>query len=97
MITFTPACTDNGTATAVLSWIPPTTDKDGAPISLMGFRIFCKTTAGNLQWIATAGALDTTLAVNNLVSGTLTFAVTAVSIDGVESEYSNFQIVVVTI
>jgi hypothetical protein len=86
-----PDCVNEGTATAVLSWDPPATDKDGLPISLSGFRIFCKTALGNLQWIGTAESTDTTLVVNDLVFGTLTFAVTAISADGVESEYSNFQ------
>jgi hypothetical protein len=88
---FLPDCVDNGKGIAVLSWDPPTTDKDGQPIGLAGFRIFCKTAGGYLQWVGAAGPTDTTLVLTDLVFGTLTFAVTAISTDGVESEYSNFQ------
>jgi hypothetical protein len=88
---FVPDCVNDGKGIAVLSWDPPTTDTDGLPIPLRGFRIFCKTTGGHLQWIGTAESTDTTLVLTNLVFGTLTFAVTAISTDGVESEYSNFQ------
>jgi hypothetical protein len=88
---FVPDCVNNGKGITVLSWDPPTTDTDGSPITLSGFRIFCKTARGNLQWIGTAGSTETTLVLTNLVFGTLTFAVTAISTDGVESEYSNHQ------
>jgi hypothetical protein len=82
----------NGSNSAVVSWISPTTDTDDAPIALGGFRVFCKTTVGGyFHWIATAGASDTTLLLDGLASGELTFAVTAISVSGVESELSNFQ------
>jgi hypothetical protein len=85
------SCANAGAGSAVLSWNLPATDTEGAPIALAGFRIFCKTVGGNFEWIASAGALDTTLLLENLVSGMLTFAVTAISTNGVESDYSNFQ------
>lgn len=89
---FVADCVAGGTNSAVVSWNPPTTDTTGTPITLAGFNIFCKTAAGGyFHWIASAGVPGTSLVINGLVSGELTFAVTAVSVNGVESELSNLE------
>jgi hypothetical protein len=78
-----------GSGTAVLSWAPPTTNTDGSPVDLVGFNIYAGTSSGNLQFRTTVGALDTTIVVDNLAAGTYFFAVTAVSVTGAESGFSN--------
>jgi hypothetical protein len=78
-----------GSGTAVLSWAPPTTNTDGSPLDLGGFNIYAGTSSGNLQFRTTVGALDTTIVVDNLAAGTYFFAVTAVSVTGAESGFSN--------
>ncbi|MFQ5756754.1 MAG: fibronectin type III domain-containing protein [Acidiferrobacterales bacterium] len=75
----------NGTAD--LSWIPPTTNEDGSPVSLTGFNVYQGSSATSLSKIATVGATTTTYKVSNLPAGTHYFAVTAVG--GGESQFSN--------
>jgi hypothetical protein len=84
------ACVTGGAGIAMLSWIPPSTDTNGDPIAIQGFRIYCSVEGGSLQWIGTAGASDTNFSANG-VSGALTFAVTAISSAGVESDFSNLR------
>lgn len=81
----------SGTGTAVLSWTPPTMDTDGLPVDLAGFGIYTGPSAGNLQFRTMVGALDTTVVVDNLPEGTHFFAVTAVSVTGAESAFSNIE------
>jgi hypothetical protein len=78
-----------GLGTAVLSWTPPTTNTDGSPVDLAGFKIYAGTSSGNLQFRTMVSALDTTIVVDNLAEGTYFFAVTAVSKTGAESGFSN--------
>jgi hypothetical protein len=78
-----------GSGTAVLSWAPPTTNTDGSPLDLAGFNIYAGTSSGNLQFRTMVNALDTTIVVDNLAAGTYFFAVTAVSVTGAESGFSN--------
>jgi hypothetical protein len=78
-----------GSGTAVLSWTPPTTNTDGSPLELAGFNIYAGTSSGNLQLQTSVSALDTTFVVENLAEGTYFFAVTAVSVTGTESSFSN--------
>ena len=101
--TFTLTCTGPGgstnrpvtvtvqaaTDTVDLSWIPPTTNEDGSPVSLSGFNIYSGPSAGSLQQIDTVNASQTTYTANNLASGTHCFGVTAVSTTSAESVLSN--------
>lgn len=78
-----------GSGTATLLWIPPTTNEDGTATSLNGFNIYTGLSQNSLQPVATVGASETSATVNNLPSGTVYFAVTALSSNGVESDISN--------
>ena len=81
----------SGSGTAVLSWTPPTTNTDSSPVDLAGFNIYTGTSAGNLRFLTTVSALDITTVVDNLATGTHFFAVTAVSVTGAESGFSNVE------
>jgi len=72
-----------------LSWAPPTTDTNGAPIELMSIRIYIGTSAADLQFRTTVDGLETTTVVDKLETGTHFFAISAVSITGAESDFSN--------
>jgi hypothetical protein len=80
-----------GSGTAVLSWTPPTTNTDGSPADLVGFNIYAGDSASDLQFQTMVSALDTTFVVENLPTGTYFFAVTAVSVTGAESGFSNIE------
>lgn len=86
-----PACISNGSGTAILSWDPPVFNEDNSPVNLAGFKIYCETAGSGFQWVSVAGSSDTTIVINNLVAGVLTFAVTAVSVEGVEGAFSNAE------
>jgi hypothetical protein len=79
------------TGTAALSWQAPTQYTDGTALpgnELDAYRIYGGTSAGSLSPIAEvdSGTMDFT--VQALPSGTHYFAVTAVSVSGVESAMS---------
>jgi hypothetical protein len=76
---------------AELSWVPPTENTDSSVnISLAGYRIYSGNAGGALQLVRTINGADVTNAVvDGLASGTHYFAVTAFSILGVESEFSD--------
>lgn len=80
-----------GTGTAVLSWAPPSTNTDGSPVSLTGFRVYIGTSPANLQYVRTVSALDTNTLIDGLPVGVYFFAVTAVSDTGAESALSNIE------
>jgi trimeric autotransporter adhesin len=77
----------NGTAD--LSWIAPTTNEDGSPLTLASFNVYKGTSPSNLQKITSVGAGQTAFTVTGLAAGTYYFAVTAVSNTGAESTFSN--------
>ena len=83
--------TGDGTGESVLSWSPPTTNTDGSPVDLMGFRIYAGEAPTNLQPAVFVNAIDTTAVINGLATGTHYFAVTAVGISGAESVFSNIE------
>ena len=87
--TVTVAASSNGTAT--LTWVPPTKNTDGTPITtLTGYHIYYGTTEGALnQSIVVNGASTTSYEVTGLSSGTWYFAVAAMAADGTESPRSN--------
>lgn len=78
-----------GSGTATLLWIPPSANEDGTATSLNGFNIYIGLSQNSLQPVATVGASETSATVNNLPSGTMYFAVTALSSNGAESDFSN--------
>jgi hypothetical protein len=79
----------NGTAD--LSWVAPTTNEDGSPLTLASFNVYRGTSPNNLQKIGSVDAGQTTFTVTGLGAGTHYFAVTAVSITGAESTLSNVE------
>ena len=76
---------------ATLSWVTPTQNTDGTPLTnLAGFRVAYGTTASNLtQLIEVANPGLTSYVVSNLGSGTWYFAVRAYTSVGAESSLSN--------
>jgi hypothetical protein len=78
--------------TAALSWSAPTAYTDGSALStsdLTGYRIYHGTSAASLTRIAEVDGRASAFTVNGLAAGTHHFAVTAVSLTGVESDYSS--------
>ncbi|HVJ31218.1 MAG TPA: putative Ig domain-containing protein [Gammaproteobacteria bacterium] len=76
---------------ATLSWLPPTTNTDGTPLTnLAGFKVYWGTAAGNYSSSVTVMNPGlATYVVGNLTPNTYYFAVTALSSAGVESVFSN--------
>jgi hypothetical protein len=81
----------SNTGTATLSWVPPTQNTNGTPVTtLAGYHIYYGTTASALsQSIVVNGASTTGYEITGLSSGTWYFAVAAVAADGTESAQSN--------
>lgn len=79
----------NGTAT--LSWVPPTTNVDGTPVTnLAGYRIAYGQYSSNLtQSVDIPSATVTSAVIENLSTGTWYFAVKAYTTTRVESDLSN--------
>ena len=78
-----------GTGTAMLSWTPPTTNEDGTPVELRGFNVYQGSSPQNLQLVRSVSDIDTTVLIEGLAEGEHYFAVKAVSLNGVESAFSN--------
>lgn len=87
--TVTVTAANNGTAT--LTWVPPTQNTNGTPVTtLTGYHIYYGTTEGALsQSIVVSGASTTSYEITGLSSGTWYFAVAAMAADGSESAQSN--------
>jgi hypothetical protein len=80
------------TGTAALSWTAPTAYTDGSALSsseLTAYRIYHGASASSLTRIAEVDGRAGAFTVNGLVAGTHHFAVTAVSLTGVESDFSS--------
>jgi len=78
------------TGSASLSWTAPTTNNDGSPLTdLAGYHIYYGASADLLTTQIDVGSSTTSYVVNNLVSGTWYFAVTAFNSVGIESDLSN--------
>lgn len=82
--------TQVSTGSATLSWMPPTENTDGTPLTnLTGYRIYYGTNANSLtQTVDITNASVSTHVVGNLSPATWYFAVRAVA-GGVESDLSN--------
>jgi hypothetical protein len=88
-ITVNPAA---ATGTATLSWEAPTQYTDGSSLpgsDLDAYRIYSGSSAGSLSRIAEVDGGTTSFTVQSLASGTHYFAVTAVSVSGIESAMSS--------
>jgi Fibronectin type III domain len=87
--TVTVTAANNGTAT--LTWVPPTENTNGTPVTpLTGYHIYYGKTEGALnQSIVVSGAGTTSYEITGLSSGTWYFAVAAMAADGTESPQSN--------
>lgn len=79
------------TGSATLSWLPPTTNTDGSPLTnLAGFKIYWGTAPGSYSSSTTVMNPGlATYVVGNLTPNTYYFAVTALSSSGAESVFSN--------
>jgi len=78
-------------AVVTLSWDAPIANEDGSPVTLSGYKIYYGTSSGGYTKsvsVASTGTTPVTYTLS-LSPGTYYFAVTAVSIDGQESAYSN--------
>jgi hypothetical protein len=87
--TVTVTASNNGTAT--LTWVPPTQNTDGTPVTtLSGYHIYYGTTEGALNHsIVVSGTSTTSYEITGLTTGTWYFAVAAMATDGTESAPSN--------
>jgi hypothetical protein len=78
-------------ASVTVSWVPPTTNTDGTPVTgLSGFKVFYGTAPGQYsQTLSVPSPTVTSVVVEGLTTGTTWyFATKAVSSSGVESAYS---------
>jgi hypothetical protein len=80
-----------GTGTAVLSWAPPSMNTDGTPVDLLGFMIYAGPSPQSLQAVRMVSAIDMNAIIDNLPAGVHFFAITAVSINGAQSAFSNVE------
>ncbi|HEX6998120.1 MAG TPA: putative Ig domain-containing protein [Gammaproteobacteria bacterium] len=80
-----------GSGSAVLSWIPPTENTDGSPLTdLAGYKLYWGTTPGEYPHsVSIDNPGVTTYVVENLVPGNYYFVATAFNSEGAESEPSN--------
>jgi len=78
------------TASVVLSWRPPTKNTDGSSLTnLSGYRVYYGKQSGQYsQTLSLPSASLTSVAIEDLTSGTWYFAVKALATDGDESSYS---------
>jgi hypothetical protein len=93
----TPGATSNTpgatSGSATLSWIPPTQNLDGSPITdLSGYHIYYGTNADALTTTITVnGGSSSTYKVSDLGPGTYYFSVVAYNAEGVDSPESNLE------
>jgi hypothetical protein len=88
---FSIAVQKSSSGTATLSWVAPTTNVDGTPVTnLGGYRIAYGQTPSNLaQSLDIPSAVVTSAVIENLAAGTWYFAVKAYTTANVESDLSN--------
>jgi hypothetical protein len=82
---------DSTSQTAIVSWTPPVQRTDGSALTdLAGYRVYYGKGLNSLtQIIDITNAGQTSQFIDNLDTGTWYFAVTAYTMDGLESEMSN--------
>ncbi|MDH4048421.1 MAG: putative Ig domain-containing protein [Gammaproteobacteria bacterium] len=88
---FTIAVQAVSTGSVTLSWIPPTENEDGTPLTdLAGYRFLWGTTPGNYPNSVTVGNPGlTSYVIGNLPPGTYEFVALAYSASGIESQFSS--------
>jgi hypothetical protein len=79
------------TGTAALTWVAPTTNTDGTPVTpLSGYTIYYGTSPSSLtQTMVVSGASTNSYEVTGLAPGTWYFAVAADAADGTQSTMSS--------
>jgi Putative Ig domain len=79
------------TGAVKLSWVAPTKNTDGSPVTdLAGYHIYYGTSAGELtNTIEITGAASTTYVIGDLTTGTYYFSVLAYNSAGLDSGQSN--------
>ena len=78
------------TASALVSWNPPTTNSDGSALTnLKGYNIYWGGAPDNYPNSTSLGVGVTSYVVEQLTPGTWYFVVTAVNAQGIESIFSN--------
>ena len=87
---FSVAVTEGATGSVTISWMPPTTNSDGTPITdLAGYQIVYGPSASNLtQTINVSSAGLTSYVIDNLTPGTWYFAIKSVNNTGANSSAS---------
>lgn len=80
-----------GSGNATLSWMPPTLNTDGSPLTdLAGYRIYYGNQPGNYHSSILVDNPGLTIyVVENLRPNTYYFVMTAINSRGVESDFSN--------
>jgi hypothetical protein len=88
---FSITVTDAGTGSATLSWLPPTQNSDGSPLTnLAGYQIRYGLNRDDMSNVVSLDNPSLSIYVlENLTSGTWYFAVSAVNSVGVTSPLSN--------
>lgn len=80
-----------GIGSATLSWMPPTQNSDGSPLTdLAGYKIYYGVESGNYPMIIQVDNPGITLfVIDNLTPNTYYFVITAFSRINNESDFSN--------
>jgi hypothetical protein len=83
--------TQSGSASATISWAPPTQNTDGSPLTdLAAYKIYYGVSEGNYpNQIRINNPGLSTYVVDNLTPDTYFFVSTSINSSGVESEFSN--------
>jgi len=83
--------TQSGSSSATVSWIPPTQNTDGSPLTnLAAYKIYYGVSEGNYpNQIRINNPGITRYVVDNLTPDTYFFVSTSINSNGVESRYSN--------
>ena len=78
-----------GDGTALVSWMPPTENTDGSPLTdLAGFKVYYGTSPGNYSNTETIGPGLSSYLVESLPVSSWYFVMTAFNTSGIESVYS---------
>jgi hypothetical protein len=88
----TPVVTPVVTPAASLSWVAPVEREDGTPISMAeiaGYRVYYGTSQGDYtDQVEVADSTTMQVTLSDMATGTYYFVVTAVDMDGRESNFS---------
>jgi len=77
-----------GTSTALLEWAPPSENVDGSDlVDLEGYNLYYGLSSGDYSWVIELGT-EPEVELTDLESGTYYFAITTVTTEGRESDFS---------